>query len=248
MVARPVVTRVALGLLGLAVLGALVLASSGPGYRLQVWGLDAGFAILRWSTYGALAIGALALITAAVALVGRSWTGLAAAALALAVAAGTVAVPLGMRRAAGSVPRIHDITTDTERPPEFVALRAVRERSPNGSAYGGAPIAAQQRQAYPDIAPVRLSLPADAAFARAEAAARALGWTIAAAAPANGRIEATDTTRWWGFKDDVVIRVAPDGGGSRIDARSVSRVGLSDLGVNARRIRAFVAALARPAS
>ena len=88
-------------------------------------------------------------------------------------------------------------------------------------------------------------MPPDRALARAEAAARALGWKIVAAAPGQGRLEATATTRWFGFKDDVVVRVTPASGGSRVDIRSVSRVGKSDLGVNARRIRAFLAALRR---
>ena len=65
-----------------------------------------------------------------------------------------------------------------------------------------------------------------------------------AAAPAEGRIEATDTTRWFGFKDDIVIRVRPEGAGSRVDVRSVSRVGRGDVGTNARRIRDFLKALA----
>jgi uncharacterized protein (DUF1499 family) len=61
--------------------------------------------------------------------------------------------------------------------------------------------------------------------------------------PAEGRIEATDTTFWWGFKDDVVIRIAPEGSGSRLDIRSESRVGVSDLGTNAARVGAYLAEL-----
>jgi uncharacterized protein (DUF1499 family) len=68
-----------------------------------------------------------------------------------------------------------------------------------------------------------------------------MGWEIVAAEAAEGRIEATETTAWWGFKDDVVIRIAPEGTGSRLDIRSMSRVGKSDLGKNADRIRAFLA-------
>jgi len=93
---------------------------------------------------------------------------------------------------------------------------------------------------------VRLSAPPDRAFGQVEAAARGLGWEIAAAVPGEGRLEATDTTRWFGFKDDIVVRVTPALDGGRVDARSVSRVGRSDLGANAERIRAFLAALARP--
>jgi len=75
---------------------------------------------------------------------------------------------------------------------------------------------------------------------RALAAARASGWAIVAADSAAGRIEATATTAWFGFKDDVVVRVAPEGTGSRVDVRSVSRVGKSDVGANARRIREYL--------
>ena len=72
-----------------------------------------------------------------------------------------------------------------------------------------------------------------------------MGWKIVAADSTAGRIEATATTPWFGFKDDVVVRVRPEGSGSRIDVRSVSRVGQSDVGTNARRIRAYLADLAR---
>jgi uncharacterized protein (DUF1499 family) len=82
------------------------------------------------------------------------------------------------------------------------------------------------------------------AFRRAADAARAMGWEMVAADSAAGRVEATATTRWFGFKDDVVVRVRPDGAGSRIDVRSVSRVGGSDVGANAARIRAYLARVA----
>jgi uncharacterized protein (DUF1499 family) len=70
-----------------------------------------------------------------------------------------------------------------------------------------------------------------------------MGWEIIAAVPTDGRIEATATTRWFRFKDDVVIRVTPQPAGSRIDVRSTSRLGRSDLGTNAKRVRAYFAAL-----
>ena len=140
------------------------------------------------------------------------------------------------------LPRIHDITTDTDNPPQFVALRAVREKSPNGPEYGGEKIARQQKAGYPDIQPFMLGEPPARAFERALAAARSMGWDIAAASPEDGRIEATATTRWFRFKDDVVIRVTPAATGSRIDVRSKSRLGRSDLGTNAKRIRAYFAA------
>src|SRR5207237_3453093 len=102
----------------------------------------------------------------------------------------------------------------------------------------------QQRTGYPDIAPLLLDRPPAQVFAAAERSARAMGWDIAAAVPEEGRIEATDTTLLFGFKDDVVIRVAPNAGGTRVDVRSLSRVGGSDVGVNATRVRSFLQRLA----
>ena len=124
--------------IALAVLAAAALGSAGLGYRLGWWGLRPAFGLLQTSVYVASAALALALAGLALALVARSWTRVAVALVAGLVAAGAMAVPLSMRRTAASVPAIHDISTDTASPPEFVALRAVREQSPNGAAYGGA--------------------------------------------------------------------------------------------------------------
>jgi uncharacterized protein (DUF1499 family) len=87
-------------------------------------------------------------------------------------------------------------------------------------------------------------VPPPRALQLAERAARAMGWDIVAVAPDDLRIEATDTTLLFGFKDDVVIRVTANGNGSRVDARSLSRIGGSDLGTNAKRIRSFMRQLA----
>jgi hypothetical protein len=154
-----------------------------------------------------------------------------------------------------SLPLIHDISTDTRDAPRFVALAQARRAAPNGIEYRGAQIAQQQQKAYPDIATLTSALAPAVLFARAEAAARAAGWEIAAAdspiaaasggGAQEGRIEATATSALYGFKDDIVIRIrpAPAGSGSVADMRSMSRVGLSDLGMNAQRIRALIAAL-----
>jgi uncharacterized protein (DUF1499 family) len=113
----------------------------------------------------------------------------------------------------------------------------------NPVAYEGLKIAEQQRQAYPDIAPLTVALARDVAFSRALDAAQRMGWTIVAADNAAGRIEASDRSRWFGFTDDIVIRVAKTDSGSRVDLRSSSRLGRSDFGVNAERIRAYLSAL-----
>jgi uncharacterized protein (DUF1499 family) len=116
----------------------------------------------------------------------------------------------------------------------------VRKKTPNGPEYAGEKIAREQKAAYPDIQPLMLSEPPAAVFERALAAARSMGWEIVAAVPAAGRIEATATTRWFRFKDDIIVRVTTQPAGSRIDVRSKSRLGRSDLGTNARRIRTYM--------
>ena len=143
-------------------------------------------------------------------------------------------------RLAGGAPPIHDITTDTNDPPLFVDILPLRAGARNSAAYGGSEIAALQHAAYGDIVPVDLAIPVAAAFERALATANAMGWAIVATDSSAGRIEATATTRVFRFKDDVVIRIRPRDGGSRLDIRSVSRIGSSDLGKNASRIREFM--------
>jgi uncharacterized protein (DUF1499 family) len=146
---------------------------------------------------------------------------------------------------ARSVPPIHDITTDTDNPPRFVAVLPLRAGATNPPEYGGPDIAKLQHDAFPRIVPFESALTPDAAFARALAAARDAGWTIQAVVPAEGRIEATATTLLFGFNDDVVIRVTPTSRGSRVDVRSESRIGGSDIGTNAKRVESFLDALAR---
>ena len=156
-----------------------------------------------------------------------------------------VGILWSLKRFAERTPPIHDISTDTDDPPTFVAILPLRATASNRATYGGSRVAALQHAAYPDIAPVTLALSRDAAFHRAHDAAAAMGWMIVATDSAAGRIEATAATRVFRFKDDVVIRVRGDGARSRIDVRSVSRLGRGDLGVNAARIRAFVALLGK---
>lgn len=231
--------------LALAVLSGFAVALSGPSHRLGLLGARWALALVGLAALGGIAGAVLALWGLALAVSARAWRSVAGCGLALLVALAAAAPLVVMAHTVASVPVIHDITTDTDSPPPFVALRALRAGSENGVAYGGAGVAAQQKRGYPDLAPLTLPLPPDRAFARAEAAARALGWRIVAAAPAEGRLEASDSTRWFGFTDDVVVRVTAAPTGSRIDVRSASRVGRSDVGANARRIRAFLTAVAK---
>jgi uncharacterized protein (DUF1499 family) len=165
---------------------------------------------------------------------------LAASLVGLALGLVVAGFPWQLKQTAQRVPPIHDITTDTDNPPAFVAVLPLRKDAPNPGDYGGPEIAAQQRAAYPDLRSLILNVTPEEAFNQALAAARDLGWEIVDTSPAQGRIEATDTTFWFGFKDDIVVRVQPADQGSRIDVRSVSRVGKSDIGTNAKRIRAYI--------
>jgi uncharacterized protein (DUF1499 family) len=230
--------------LALAVAAFAMTVSSGPGTRAEIWGWETGIRLLRWATYAGLAAGvgaAILTVTLAVpAFRTHAWVPIAA--LVLAVIA--VMPPLMLLDKAKSVPPIHDISTDLADPPAFVALLEARKASPNGAAHGGPKVAEAQRKGYPDVKPLVVETPPAQAVQKAIDAARSLGWHVAAADAAAGRIEATDTTFFFGFKDDIVVRIRPEGAGSRVDVRSVSRVGLSDLGANAARIRKFLAKLA----
>jgi uncharacterized protein (DUF1499 family) len=141
----------------------------------------------------------------------------------------------------GDYPPIHDITTDTEQPPEFIIGAAERGEGSNSIAIDPEVIATQ-REHYPEIATLQSPLGEEAAFTLAMAVSEDMGWRIYNSDPENGVIEAAYTSFWFGFVDDVIIRIRPDGDGSAVDMRSVSRVGVSDLGANAKRIKAFQAA------
>jgi uncharacterized protein (DUF1499 family) len=227
----------------LAVIALAMVALAGPGSKYGWWTWETGFMVLRWGTYiGFVAVAAAAILVLMLALPRwrkRAWVPLAA----LIVALLAIAPPLILRNNAKQVPPIHDISTDTFDPPAFVALLPQRKQSANGADYGGPEIAAQQQKGYPDIKSLVVSAPPAQTVQQAIDAARSLGWDIAASDAPAGRIEATDTTAWFGFRDDVVIRVRPEGSGSRVDVRSVSRVGHSDLGANAARVRKFLAKL-----
>jgi uncharacterized protein (DUF1499 family) len=157
-------------------------------------------------------------------------------------------IPLGMVASmivtGFRVPAIHDITTDTEDPPAFKALLPLRQGAESPAEYDGPEAARLQKGGYPDLAPLRVPQAPPVVLPAAAAVAGQLGWEVQVVAPVDGRLEALATTKWFGFTDDVVVRVRPEGGGSIVDIRSKSRVGRSDLGANATRIRKFLAALA----
>ncbi len=227
----------------LAILAALSMAGAGPVYRAGLLALGDAFSVLRYAAFIALGAAGLGLVGLLIAAFTRR--ALPALLCALVILAGLVlvAVPWMQLQQARTVPPIHDITTDMQDPPAFEALVEAREAAPNAVDYPGEATARQQREAYPAIRPLMLDAPLPEVLAAAEAAARDAGWEIAAVGEA--RLEATDTTTWFGFKDDVVIRLTETPNGVRIDMRSASRLGRSDVGTNAARIRAFLADLAQ---
>jgi uncharacterized protein (DUF1499 family) len=235
------ISRAALALGTLALLVVLAAALSGLGARWGLWHFRTGFTILRWSVYAGIVLIVASLAVAVLTRPGSGRRGFAIAVGALVVGLLVVGIPLQWQRTARSVPPIHDISTDVVNPPRFVAVVPLRADAPNPVEYPGAQVAAQQQAAYPDIRPLVVDLPAAAAFQRALRAAEEMGWTIHAAIPDEGRIEATDRTFWFGFRDDVVIRLTSlDANRTVIDVRSKSRVGGSDVGTNARRIRNYI--------
>ena len=162
---------------------------------------------------------------------GFAWTG---------VGAGLVAVALlvvALRPGAG-LPTINDITTNPEDPPVFSA----RDRDMRYPAERFAP---QQRAAYPDLQPIRVSSTPEKALLLARQTAESLGWEIVSFDPSAGRLEARAVSRIFRFVDDIAVRVRPLEAGAVVDVRSKSRDGRGDLGANARRIRAYSAAIPR---
>lgn len=146
-----------------------------------------------------------------------------------------------------SVPPIHDISTDGLNPPTFDVVIGLRAEAPNDLEYGSeqdsaAALAKLQQAAYPQIVTLESDLSVPEAVAQAALVLAQQGLEVVNVDVDNGRVEAVATTFWFGFKDDLVVRIQPTHTGSKIDVRSVSRVGQSDLGANAARIAKFLQA------
>ncbi len=236
----------------LTVLGPLIFIAAALGAKFGIWDWRFGLGTLTREIgpkvlMATLASGVLGLIFS---LIVKPRKGLATSALAIIVPVIGLGFAASVKGKAERLPLIHDITTDTQNPPEFsdeMLRRRAQTDQVNTTIYKGKKdlrenklVSALQSQAYPDVSPLILSESPDVVFGEALAAAKALGWEIVTEDLAAGRVEATDTTFWYGFKDDIAIRIQPSGdGGSILDIRSTSRVGASDLGKNADRIRAF---------
>lgn len=168
--------------------------------------------------------------------------GLGRAFLGLFLGLALLAYPIYLGYRATKLPAIFDITTDATNPPRFDVLARLRPRG--RSDYSGQATAELQRKAYPDIAPLQLTVPPKLAYDTALAVVTKRKWLLVdSRAPAPGRagaIEAVARTPIMGFREDVAIRIATQGAGARIDVRSASRFGMHDLGSNASRIRALL--------
>lgn len=234
--------RAAMLALALALGAAAALMLAGPGYRTGWWALGTAFTVLRWAAYGGAAAALVALAALVMTRPRSAPRAFRIAAAAFLIGAVTFAVPFAWQRTAAGVPAIHDITTDTVNPPGFSAIAPLRADAPNSLEYTEEK-ARRQREGYPDVAPLVLPVSAAEAFDAALEAVQDAGWEVVAADREARRLEATDTTFWFGFKDDIAVRVTPVENGSRVDVRSISRVGRGDAGTNARRIRRYLASV-----
>jgi len=224
----------------LAIFFVLTAILSGLGTRWSLWNFRAGLNIFRWSAYGETATVLLLIISCVAALFKCPQNALTISVIGLLISVTVIGIAMKWLYTAKSVPAIHDITTDTENPPKFDLILNLRKDALNSSEYGGPEISSQQEKAYPDIKPALFEVTPESAYKLCLKTAEEMGWDIISAKADKGFIEATDRTFWFGFKDDIVIRVTPADKSSRIDLRSVSRVGRSDVGTNAKRIRKFL--------
>ncbi len=222
---------------------AILVAMAGPlGSRIGWWNFDTAVVILKWAAYGGLLAAALCLSGLLLAHPGSKRRGFIFSLLGLIIIVPMVLFLQSWKEAKENLPPIQDITTNTENPPEFWY-------APNSRIYGGVAIAAWQNEAYPDIQPLILPVPIDKAYDLVIDVIRDKGWQLYKPSRVEMHIEATDTTFWFGFSDDVTIHItATENAASRIDMRSASRFGSGgDAGTNANRIRLFFEALEKRA-
>ena len=218
--------------------------------------VGAGLGALRYALSAAGAGGVLAVVAFVISRRSGIRTGRMNL-LAVAISALFVAYLGNQIATARSVPAIHDVATDLDDLPRFGTLTVRPDNLDKIPDNGRPELAAMDsesrwealhREAYGDLRPLHVAASPAATVRRVERLARDRGWAVARADARAGIVEATATSLFFRFKDDVVIRVRPDParpGGSVVDMRSISRVGVSDVGVNAARIRSFLADLAK---
>ncbi|MCG3880239.1 DUF1499 domain-containing protein [Psychrobacter sp. Ps6] len=227
--------KIFVGLISL--IAVLLVALAGPLYKFGLIELATAFTGFKFGVFAGIA----ALILLAIQLLFKRNTASIGSALISAVLAITaIAIPLSMMNTAKNVPPIHDISTDLVNPPAFVAIAPLRADAPNPVAYDGIETAEQQRIGYPELQTLRYEQTQPELIAASTQAIENLGWELVNIDADKGIIEATDTTAWFGFKDDVVVRIVDNENERLVDIRSKSRVGGSDLGKNAARVHGFI--------
>ncbi|ETX10644.1 hypothetical protein MUS1_13755 [Marinomonas ushuaiensis DSM 15871] len=229
-------------LLVIAVIAVVIVTTMMFGAKLGFWQPIVGFGLVRTYmnliAYGLLGLGVLGFVQQKIA---RNSCGVIKSSLTALIGLAMLAPTLyGKINPPVRLPPIHDISTNTVTPPEFLILDDNRVGARNTLVYGGPEVAVLQNKAYSDIAPIESGLSAAEAFNEALRVADIMGWELVAQDVENLRYEATARTSVYGFVDDVVVVVTPVGDVSRIDIRSVSRIGRGDRGVNAARVRAFI--------
>ncbi len=245
-------------LLGLIILAPLWFMIAALGYKWGWWDLGFSFGTMTRNIGPKLLMGTafLGLLGLILSLAIKPRKGLVVSLLAILVPVLGLGHASKIRAKAQNLPFIHDITTDTQNPPMFTqAIMSERNQveGVNSADYigkmdprGQELVSVLQSKGYPDISSLVLSDSPEVAFGEAKSAAKSLGWDIKYENVDAGILEATETTFWYGFDDDIIIRIAPsEGGGSVVDIRSVSRIGGSDIGANAARIRDFLEIMRR---
>ncbi len=227
-------------LFGLSVIAASLFILSGYGYQWEIWSLGTAFDILTKSAFASIGLVFLNLTAFYLVYKSNYRKGYYYLLCGLILTAAVFGTARYWQVQAQSVPPIHDISTDLENPPEFDVLIEIRAGSPNPHEYAGEEAAEAQRKAYPDIETLFLSSTYEEVFDAVVALIESRGWELVNANADLGIVEATEKIAWFGFRDDVIIRIDAIDSQTRVDMRSKSRIGRSDLGVNAERIRSFL--------
>lgn len=241
---QPILIKLAL-LLAILCLGGLL--SSGLGVRFGLWDFRVGFNVLKWSAYLVGVPVALAVIAAVMAKISGASLLNYRYAVVLIIGLFVFGVPYMSVKEFRKMSTIADATTSFDDPPVFVDLVAVRnETSSNPLEYRAGDAIERQKQYFPDLTTLELDKSPKEVIDQAAEIAAELGLEIAAVKPEEGRLEATETTFWFRFKDDVVVRAQTmENGMTQVDIRSASRVGYGDGGINAKRVQHFIKELSK---
>ncbi|WP_201625355.1 DUF1499 domain-containing protein [Psychrobacter immobilis] len=215
----------------------LLVALPGPLYKYGVVDLGSAFTGFKFGVFAGIA--ALILLVLQI-LFKRKTVTFGSTIMALLLSTIAIEIPLSMLNKGKSVPPIHDISTDLVNPPEFVAIAPLRADAPNPVEYAGVEAATQQRAAYPELQTLNYPQSKSELVEATKQVIDHLGWQLVNIDTNQGIVEATDKTMWFGFKDDVIVRITDNGSKRLVDIRSKSRVGGSDLGKNAERIHGFI--------